>query len=146
MQPTQPPLHTLGLPLPAPRAPQVSQLWKEVVTRVAADYPDVELSHMYIGEGALRSPPTPPAHSSPHTHAPHPFTLPTTPLTHPHPHTPPPPPRTPGVHAVRTAGAAVDLVPMLLGPQRTLNRSLMRPAPLPPFARLRPAQTMRRCS
>ncbi len=28
---------------------QVSQLWKEVVTRVAADYPEVELSHMYIG-------------------------------------------------------------------------------------------------
>ena len=25
---------------------EVSQLWKEVVVRVAADYPDVELSHM----------------------------------------------------------------------------------------------------
>ena len=26
---------------------EVSQLWKEVVTRVGKDYPDVELSHMY---------------------------------------------------------------------------------------------------
>ena len=26
---------------------EVSQLWKEVVTRVGEDYPDVELSHMY---------------------------------------------------------------------------------------------------
>ena len=25
---------------------EVSQLWKEVVTRVAKEYPDVELSHM----------------------------------------------------------------------------------------------------
>lgn len=25
---------------------EVSQLWKEVVTRVGKDYPDVELSHM----------------------------------------------------------------------------------------------------
>ena len=25
---------------------EVSQLWKEVVTRIGKDYPDVELSHM----------------------------------------------------------------------------------------------------
>ena len=25
---------------------EVSQLWREVVTRVGADYPEVELSHM----------------------------------------------------------------------------------------------------
>ena len=29
-------------------------LWREVVTRVAADYPDVELSHMYADAGAMQ--------------------------------------------------------------------------------------------
>lgn len=33
---------------------EVSQLWKEVVTRVGADYPDVELSHMYIDNAAMQ--------------------------------------------------------------------------------------------
>ncbi|KAL4449049.1 hypothetical protein ABPG77_007766 [Micractinium sp. CCAP 211/92] len=33
---------------------EVSQLWKEVVTRVAADYPEVELSHMYIDNAAMQ--------------------------------------------------------------------------------------------
>jgi hypothetical protein len=33
---------------------QVSQLWKEVVIRVAKDYPDVELSHMYIDNAAMQ--------------------------------------------------------------------------------------------
>ena len=33
---------------------QVSQLWKEVVTRVAEDYPEVELSHMYIDNAAMQ--------------------------------------------------------------------------------------------
>lgn len=33
---------------------EVSQLWKEVVVRVARDYPDVELSHMYIDNAAMQ--------------------------------------------------------------------------------------------
>ncbi|KAA6429361.1 MAG: 3-isopropylmalate dehydrogenase [Trebouxia sp. A1-2] len=33
---------------------EVSQLWKEVVTRVAKEYPDVELSHMYIDNAAMQ--------------------------------------------------------------------------------------------
>ncbi|KAG2440919.1 hypothetical protein HXX76_003772 [Chlamydomonas incerta] len=33
---------------------EVSQLWKEVVIRVGADYPDVELSHMYIDNAAMQ--------------------------------------------------------------------------------------------
>lgn len=33
---------------------QVSQLWKEVVIRVGKDYPDVELSHMYIDNAAMQ--------------------------------------------------------------------------------------------
>lgn len=33
---------------------QVSQLWKEVVIRVSKDYPDVELSHMYIDNAAMQ--------------------------------------------------------------------------------------------
>lgn len=33
---------------------QVSQLWKEVVIRVGAEYPDVELSHMYIDNAAMQ--------------------------------------------------------------------------------------------
>lgn len=41
-RPLPPSLPCLFAPL------QVSQLWKEVVIRVAADYPEVELSHMYI--------------------------------------------------------------------------------------------------
>jgi isocitrate/isopropylmalate dehydrogenase len=32
----------------------VSQLWKEVVIRVGKDYPDVELSHMYIDNAAMQ--------------------------------------------------------------------------------------------
>lgn len=31
-----------------------SQLWREVVIRVAADYPDVELSHMYVDNAAMQ--------------------------------------------------------------------------------------------
>ncbi|MEA3465579.1 MAG: 3-isopropylmalate dehydrogenase [Thermodesulfobacteriota bacterium] len=31
-----------------------SILWREVVTRVAADYPDVELSHMYVDNAAMQ--------------------------------------------------------------------------------------------
>ncbi|GAB4815202.1 hypothetical protein N2152v2_002248 [Parachlorella kessleri] len=33
---------------------EVSQLWKEVVTRVGKDYPDVELSHMYVDNAAMQ--------------------------------------------------------------------------------------------
>lgn len=33
---------------------QVSQLWKEVVTKLGAEYPDVELSHMYIDNAAMQ--------------------------------------------------------------------------------------------
>lgn len=33
---------------------EVSQLWKEVVTRVGKEYPDVELSHMYIDNAAMQ--------------------------------------------------------------------------------------------
>ncbi|GBF94885.1 3-isopropylmalate dehydrogenase [Raphidocelis subcapitata] len=33
---------------------EVSQLWKEVVIRVGKDYPDVELSHMYIDNAAMQ--------------------------------------------------------------------------------------------
>ncbi|PNW80624.1 hypothetical protein CHLRE_07g325400v5 [Chlamydomonas reinhardtii] len=33
---------------------EVSQLWKEVVIRVGAEYPDVELSHMYIDNAAMQ--------------------------------------------------------------------------------------------
>ncbi len=32
----------------------MSQLWKEVVIRVGKDYPDVELSHMYIDNAAMQ--------------------------------------------------------------------------------------------
>lgn len=31
-----------------------SQLWREVVLRVAADYPDVELSHLYVDNAAMQ--------------------------------------------------------------------------------------------
>ena len=31
-----------------------SQLWREVVTQVARDYPDVELSHMYVDNAAMQ--------------------------------------------------------------------------------------------
>ena len=31
-----------------------SELWREVVERVAADYPDVELSHMYVDNAAMQ--------------------------------------------------------------------------------------------
>jgi 3-isopropylmalate dehydrogenase len=33
---------------------EVSGLWREVVTRVAKDYPDVELSHMYVDNAAMQ--------------------------------------------------------------------------------------------
>ncbi|KAL6782464.1 LEU3 [Auxenochlorella protothecoides x Auxenochlorella symbiontica] len=33
---------------------EVSQLWREVVTRVGAEYPDVELSHMYVDNAAMQ--------------------------------------------------------------------------------------------
>ncbi|KAK9816430.1 hypothetical protein WJX72_000116 [[Myrmecia] bisecta] len=33
---------------------EVSQLWREVVTRVAKQYPEVELSHMYIDNAAMQ--------------------------------------------------------------------------------------------
>ncbi len=33
---------------------EASQLWKEVVIRVAKDYPEVELSHMYIDNAAMQ--------------------------------------------------------------------------------------------
>ncbi len=32
----------------------VSQLWREVAERVAGDYPDVELSHMYVDNAAMQ--------------------------------------------------------------------------------------------
>jgi 3-isopropylmalate dehydrogenase len=31
-----------------------SQLWREVVEDVAKDYPDVELSHMYVDNAAMQ--------------------------------------------------------------------------------------------
>ena len=33
---------------------EVSQLWRDVVTRVAADYPDVALQHLYVDYAAMR--------------------------------------------------------------------------------------------
>ncbi|THB70112.1 MAG: 3-isopropylmalate dehydrogenase [Desulfovibrio sp.] len=33
---------------------EVSQLWREVVLEVAKDYPDVELSHMYVDNAAMQ--------------------------------------------------------------------------------------------
>jgi len=33
---------------------EVSQLWRETVTRVAADYPDVKLDHLYVDYAAMR--------------------------------------------------------------------------------------------
>lgn len=33
---------------------EVSQLWREVVTRVGQEYPDVELSHMYVDNAAMQ--------------------------------------------------------------------------------------------
>ena len=33
---------------------EVSGLWREVVTTVAADYPDVELSHLYVDNAAMQ--------------------------------------------------------------------------------------------
>jgi 3-isopropylmalate dehydrogenase len=33
---------------------EVSQLWRETVTRVAADYPDVRLEHLYVDYAAMR--------------------------------------------------------------------------------------------
>ena len=33
---------------------EVSELWREVVTGVGADYPDVELSHMYVDNAAMQ--------------------------------------------------------------------------------------------
>ncbi|MDP1051701.1 isocitrate/isopropylmalate family dehydrogenase, partial [Klebsiella quasipneumoniae] len=31
-----------------------SQLWREIVEEVAKDYPDVELSHMYVDNAAMQ--------------------------------------------------------------------------------------------
>ncbi|MFZ5493294.1 MAG: 3-isopropylmalate dehydrogenase [Pseudomonadota bacterium] len=33
---------------------ETSQLWREVMMRIAADYPDVELSHMYVDNAAMQ--------------------------------------------------------------------------------------------
>ena len=33
---------------------EVSQLWREVVTSLVSDYPDVELSHMYVDNAAMQ--------------------------------------------------------------------------------------------
>ena len=33
---------------------ETTQLWREVVTEVAKDYPDVELSHMYVDNAAMQ--------------------------------------------------------------------------------------------
>lgn len=33
---------------------EVTMLWREVVTRVAADYPDIELTHMYVDNAAMQ--------------------------------------------------------------------------------------------
>jgi 3-isopropylmalate dehydrogenase len=33
---------------------EVTQLWREVVTEVHADYPDVELSHMYVDNAGMQ--------------------------------------------------------------------------------------------
>lgn len=33
---------------------EVSQLWREVVNAIAGDYPDVELSHMYVDNAAMQ--------------------------------------------------------------------------------------------
>ncbi|KAF5836112.1 3-Isopropylmalate dehydrogenase [Dunaliella salina] len=33
---------------------EVSQLWKEVVTKLGKDYPDVELTHMYVDNAAMQ--------------------------------------------------------------------------------------------
>ncbi|MFV8835590.1 3-isopropylmalate dehydrogenase [Aquisalimonas sp.] len=33
---------------------EVSELWREVMNRLAADYPDVELSHMYVDNAAMQ--------------------------------------------------------------------------------------------
>jgi 3-isopropylmalate dehydrogenase len=33
---------------------EVSELWREVTTAVSADYPDVELSHMYVDNAAMQ--------------------------------------------------------------------------------------------
>ena len=33
---------------------EVSQLWREVVTAMSADFPDVELSHMYVDNAAMQ--------------------------------------------------------------------------------------------
>src|SRR3546814_1481510 len=33
---------------------ETSQLWRDVVTEVAKDYPDVALTHMYVGNAAMQ--------------------------------------------------------------------------------------------
>ena len=33
---------------------EVTELWKEVITELSADYPDVELSHMYVDNAAMQ--------------------------------------------------------------------------------------------
>jgi 3-isopropylmalate dehydrogenase len=48
-------VHMPDMCSPLPPAPlQVSQLWKEVVIRVGKEYPEVELSHMYIDNAAMQ--------------------------------------------------------------------------------------------
>ena len=33
---------------------EVSELWREIVITTAADYPDVELTHMYVDNAAMQ--------------------------------------------------------------------------------------------
>jgi len=33
---------------------ECAKLWRQTVTRVGADYPDVELSHMYVDNPAMQ--------------------------------------------------------------------------------------------
>ena len=33
---------------------EVTELWRDIVTEIAADYPDVELSHMYVDNAAMQ--------------------------------------------------------------------------------------------
>src|SRR5207247_2692878 len=45
----------------------VSQLWRETVTRVGLDYPDVRLDHLYVDTAAMRLVADPPAFDVPLT-------------------------------------------------------------------------------
>ena len=33
---------------------ETSRVWRETVTRIAAEYPDVELNHMYVDNAAMQ--------------------------------------------------------------------------------------------